>query len=254
MLLELHARHSSELSASPRLPLTVMAVDDNPANLKLIGALLEEQGQHIVLCNNAEQAIRVAHRQVLDVILMDIQMPDIDGIRASEIIRTLPNHATTPIVAVTAHAIDGEREHLIRAGMNDYLAKPIDENKLAQVLARTHRLQQQSGQILRVGDAHMDDVDVAVLLGGLELLAVPGQVVARAHRHDLDEVGTVPVRGRGRDVEDLQVAPEAENGQCWSCGQRRSGRWFQRRVPRQSRSVLARDGRSPPVLVKPLQA
>ncbi len=136
MLLELHARHSSELSASPRLPLTVMAVDDNPANLKLIGALLEEQVQHIVLCNNAEQAIRVAHRQVLDVILMDIQMPDIDGIRASEIIRTLPNHATTPIVAVTAHAIDGEREHLIRAGMNDYLAKPIDENKLAQVLAR----------------------------------------------------------------------------------------------------------------------
>ncbi|MEJ1268894.1 response regulator [Pantoea ananatis] len=115
MLLELHARHSSELSASPRLPLTVMAVDDNPANLKLIGALLEEQVQHIVLCNNAEQAIRVAHRQVLDVILMDIQMPDIDGIRASEIIRTLPNHATTPIVAVTAHAIDGEREHLIRA-------------------------------------------------------------------------------------------------------------------------------------------
>ncbi|WHS99614.1 MAG: histidine kinase [Pantoea stewartii] len=136
MLLELHARHSNDASSSPRLSLTVMAVDDNPANLKLIGALLEEQVEHSILCNNAEQAIHVAHRQALDVILMDIQMPDIDGIRASEIIRTLPNHANTPIVAVTAHAIDGEREHLIRAGMNDYLAKPIDENKLSQVLTR----------------------------------------------------------------------------------------------------------------------
>ncbi|WP_337011986.1 two-component sensor histidine kinase BarA [Pantoea sp. AS142] len=136
MLLDLHTRQVSELPLSPRLPLTVMAVDDNPANLKLIGALLEEQVQHILLCNSAEHAIREARQQSLDVILMDIQMPDIDGIRASEIIRTLPHHASTPIVAVTAHAIDGEREQLIKAGMNDYLAKPIDESKLRQLLAR----------------------------------------------------------------------------------------------------------------------
>lgn len=136
MLLDLHTRQLNELPASPRLPLAVMAVDDNPANLKLIGALLEEQVQKIVLCNSAEQAIHQARLQPLDVILMDIQMPDIDGIRASEIIRTLPQHAHTPIVAVTAHAIDGEREQLIKAGMNDYLAKPIDESKLSQLLAR----------------------------------------------------------------------------------------------------------------------
>ncbi|MEB6222608.1 two-component sensor histidine kinase BarA [Pantoea anthophila] len=136
MLLDLHTRQISELPFSPRLPLTVMAVDDNPANLKLIGALLEEQVQNILLCSSAEHAIREARQQSLDVILMDIQMPDIDGIRASEIIRGLPLHATTPIVAVTAHAIDGEREQLIKAGMNDYLAKPIDESKLRQLLAR----------------------------------------------------------------------------------------------------------------------
>jgi two-component system sensor histidine kinase BarA len=113
-----------------------MAVDDNPANLKLIGALLEEQVEHIILCDNAEQAIRQARSHALDVILMDIQMPEIDGIRASEIIRSLPLHASTPIVAVTAHALDGEREQLINAGMNDYLAKPIDEDKLSQLLRR----------------------------------------------------------------------------------------------------------------------
>lgn len=136
MLLDIHTRQVSELPLSPRLPLTVMAVDDNPANLKLIGALLEEQVQNILLCSSAEHAIREARQQSLDVILMDIQMPEIDGIRASEIIRGLPHHANTPIVAVTAHAIDGEREQLIKAGMNDYLAKPIDESKLRQLLAR----------------------------------------------------------------------------------------------------------------------
>jgi len=136
MLLDIHTRQVSELPLSPRLPLTVMAVDDNPANLKLIGTLLEEQVQNILLCSSAEHAIREARQQSLDVILMDIQMPEIDGIRASEIIRGLPHHANTPIVAVTAHAIDGEREQLIKAGMNDYLAKPIDESKLRQLLAR----------------------------------------------------------------------------------------------------------------------
>lgn len=67
---------------------------------------------------------------------MDIQMPDIDGIRASEVIRELPQHHNTPIVAVTAHALEGEREKLAKAGMNDYLAKPIDEQKLSHLLAR----------------------------------------------------------------------------------------------------------------------
>ncbi|MGK3127121.1 two-component sensor histidine kinase BarA [Candidatus Pantoea formicae] len=136
MLLDLHSRQSDARPRSARQPLTVMAVDDNPANLKLIGALLEEEVQHIILCDNAEQAIRQARLHKLDVILMDIQMPDIDGIRASEIIRNLPLHANTPIVAVTAHALDGEREQLIGAGMNDYLAKPIDEGKLSQLLQR----------------------------------------------------------------------------------------------------------------------
>ncbi|WP_026042342.1 two-component sensor histidine kinase BarA [Pantoea sp. A4] len=136
MLFDLHARQQSPLPVSERLPLTVMAVDDNPANLKLIGTLLEEQTQEIILCSSASEAISQARQRTLDVILMDIQMPDIDGIRASEIIRSLPNHAQTPIVAVTAHAIDGEREELIKAGLNDYLAKPIDESKLSQLLAR----------------------------------------------------------------------------------------------------------------------
>ncbi|PPZ39272.1 two-component sensor histidine kinase BarA, partial [Escherichia coli] len=106
-----------------RLPLSVMAVDDNPANLKLIGALLEEQVEQIILCENGADAIEQAKRQKIDIILMDIQMPEMDGIRTSELIRQLPNHIETPIVAVTAHTLDDDREHLLQAGMDDYLAK-----------------------------------------------------------------------------------------------------------------------------------
>ncbi|WP_422526449.1 two-component sensor histidine kinase BarA [Serratia fonticola] len=124
-----------------RLPLTVMAVDDNPANLKLIGALLAEQVEKTLLCESGEEAIVLARDNVLDMILMDIQMPNIDGIRASELIRQMPHHNSTPIVAVTAHAVSGEREHLLEAGMDDYLAKPIDEAMLTRVLSRYHTLE-----------------------------------------------------------------------------------------------------------------
>ncbi|MGL4860840.1 MAG: two-component sensor histidine kinase BarA [Enterobacteriaceae bacterium] len=118
------------------LPLKVMAVDDNPANLKLIGALLQEMAGEVVLCHSAEEAIAVAQQQAFDVILMDIQMPKIDGIRAAELIHQLPLHTRTPIVAVTANVAVGERERLLRAGMADYLSKPIDEESLQKILLR----------------------------------------------------------------------------------------------------------------------
>ncbi|WP_192458813.1 two-component sensor histidine kinase BarA [Musicola keenii] len=119
-----------------RLSLTVMAVDDNPANLKLIGALLEEQVENIILCDNGAEAVAKAKKNALDVILMDIQMPGMDGLQASELIHQIPLHRNTPIVAVTAHTMNGEREQLLKSGMDDYLAKPIDEHMLRQVLLR----------------------------------------------------------------------------------------------------------------------
>ncbi|QBH97111.1 two-component sensor histidine kinase BarA [Limnobaculum zhutongyuii] len=122
------------------LPLNVMAVDDNPANLKLIGVLLEDLVSNVILCHSGEEAIAQAKKHDLDIILMDIQMPEIDGIKAAELIRKLPNHITTPIVAVTAHAAIGERERLMNAGMDDYLAKPINEDMLFNVLKTQCRI------------------------------------------------------------------------------------------------------------------
>lgn len=119
-----------------RLPMSVMAVDDNPANLKLIGALLEELVETTLLCNSGEEAIELAKNVSMDVILMDIQMPNIDGIRTSELIHLLPHHNNTPIIAVTAHTLSGERERFIKAGMEECLSKPIDEGMLKVALGR----------------------------------------------------------------------------------------------------------------------
>lgn len=140
------------LSPAERLPLSVMAVDDNPANLKLIGALLEELVEKIILCENGAEAISQAREQDIDIVLMDIQMPGMDGIRTSELIRQLPNHAETPIIAVTAHTLSDERDHLLQAGMDDYLAKPIDEQMLKKVLSRYSHIEETSP----VADEHQD--------------------------------------------------------------------------------------------------
>lgn len=109
---------------------------DNPANLKLIGALLEDKVQHVELCDSGHQAVDRAKQMQFDLILMDIQMPDMDGIRACELIHQLPHQQQTPVIAVTAHAMAGQKEKLLSAGMNDYLAKPIEEEKLHNLLLR----------------------------------------------------------------------------------------------------------------------
>ncbi|WP_339389715.1 two-component sensor histidine kinase BarA [Vibrio neptunius] len=116
------------------LPLTVMAVDDNPANLKLISALLQERVEKVVTCTNGLDAVTQAESQHFDIILMDIQMPHMDGVTACGKIKQTELNANTPVIAVTAHAMSGERDRLLGAGMDDYLTKPIEEHVLQQVL------------------------------------------------------------------------------------------------------------------------
>lgn len=116
------------------LPLTVMAVDDNPANLKLISALLQERVEKVETCTNGLDAVAQAETQHFDIILMDIQMPHMDGVTACGKIKQTELNANTPVIAVTAHAMSGERDRLLGAGMDDYLTKPIEEHVLQQVL------------------------------------------------------------------------------------------------------------------------
>ncbi|MDG3087157.1 two-component sensor histidine kinase BarA [Vibrio hannami] len=117
-----------------RLPLTVMAVDDNPANLKLIAALLQERVENVITCTNGKDAVKEATDRKFDMVLMDIQMPHMDGVTACRYIKQTDLNESTPVIAVTAHAMSGERDRLLNAGMDDYLTKPIEEHILQQVL------------------------------------------------------------------------------------------------------------------------
>ena len=117
-----------------KLPLKVLAVDDNGANLKLITALLNELVDSVVSCTNGHESVHAAQQQAFDIVFMDIQMPGMDGVAACEAIKATALNSATPVIAVTAHAMSGERDRLINAGMDDYLTKPIDEQRLQQLL------------------------------------------------------------------------------------------------------------------------
>ncbi len=117
-----------------KLPIKVLAVDDNDANLKLIKALLLEQVTDVATAVNGEHALRMAENEKFALIFMDIQMPVMDGATALSKIRTETFNESTPIIAVTAHALAGEKEKLLQQGFDSYMTKPIDEAMLKHTI------------------------------------------------------------------------------------------------------------------------
>ena len=119
-------------------PLRVLVAEDNPVNQKLIRKVLEHAGHQVVVAANGLQAIEFFKTEKFEVILMDIQMPELDGVEATKLIREIegdiPNKI--PIIALTAHAMQGDRERYLSVGMDDYVSKPIDRRALAKALAR----------------------------------------------------------------------------------------------------------------------
>ncbi|WP_028115972.1 two-component sensor histidine kinase BarA [Ferrimonas senticii] len=118
------------------LPLRVLAVDDNLANLKLISSLLGEMVAQVDIASGGRQALTLCQQHSYDAVFMDIQMPDLDGLRTTELIRKSSRSRHCPIIAVTAHVLGQERQQLLAAGMDDYLTKPIDEAMLQERLNR----------------------------------------------------------------------------------------------------------------------
>lgn len=137
----LSAELDGSAAASPQAPaaetpLQVLAVDDNPTNLRLLAILLEERGARVSLATGGREALTLCEGQRFDLILMDIQMPELDGVEATRLIRSgdSPNRATR-IVALTAHLLSEERRHLLATGFDLCLTKPITEEQLSQLLA-----------------------------------------------------------------------------------------------------------------------
>lgn len=115
----------------------VLAVDDNPANLRLVSELLKEMHVKVVTVDNGADAIRLSQTSHFDLILMDIQMPGMDGLEATKRLRSSESREErTPVVALTAHAANEQKSRFLLAGMDDYLTKPVSENELRHIIDR----------------------------------------------------------------------------------------------------------------------
>ena len=115
-----------------------MVVEDMELNQYLARHILESWGCEVSIAVNGYEALALLEQYSFDCVLMDVQMPEMDGIEATQSIRQLPDpvKASIPIIAFTANTLNGDKEKYLAAGMNDYLAKPFDEKRLFQVISK----------------------------------------------------------------------------------------------------------------------
>jgi signal transduction histidine kinase/CheY-like chemotaxis protein len=115
----------------------ILLAEDNPVNQKVATIILRKLGCVMHVVNNGEEALAEVQRERYDLVLMDCQMPQMDGYQATRMIRLLPNaEAEIPIIAMTANAMEGDRERCLQSGMDDYLTKPIQPSALIAALQR----------------------------------------------------------------------------------------------------------------------
>jgi CheY-like chemotaxis protein len=116
--------------------LRVLLAEDNAVNQRLAIRLLEKQGHHTTVVDNGKQAVAALERETFDLVLMDVQMPEMDGFEATSVIRAkeVGTDRHIPIIAMTAHAMKGDRERCLESGMDAYVAKPVRSRELKEAM------------------------------------------------------------------------------------------------------------------------
>jgi len=157
------AASSLDEELASRHPLRILLAEDNVVNQKLAIRLLEKLGYRADIAGNGLEALEALERQTYDLLLSDVQMPEMDGLEATrQILQRWPAGERPWIIAMTAEAMSGDRERCLAAGMNDYVAKPIRVDELVAAIKRTPR--RASGSSTRVADPSPDGlIDEAVL-------------------------------------------------------------------------------------------
>ncbi len=117
----------------------ILVAEDNPTNQQVAQAILEGAGMTVTIVNNGEEAVKAVQNASFDAVLMDIQMPRMNGYEATRMIRQIPERANLPIVAMTAHAMKGDEEKCLEAGMDGYISKPVNQDRLFHTLWRVIR-------------------------------------------------------------------------------------------------------------------
>lgn len=119
----------------------ILYVEDNPQNMRLVRKMLKADGHDVIEAVDGLSGVALAASEMPDIILMDINLPDIDGLEATARLKASPQLAHIPIIALTANAMHGDRERFIAAGCDGYLAKPVTRFELLNTVA--HFLKQQ---------------------------------------------------------------------------------------------------------------
>ena len=122
--------------APPHYPEKVLIVEDNALNLKLLSDILEYHGYLVLTTGRGEEAVEIAQQHKPDLILMDIQLPDITGMEAARRVKANEHTQRIPIVAVTAFEMTGDRAMILESGCDDYVAKPFNVSEFLKLVAR----------------------------------------------------------------------------------------------------------------------
>lgn len=130
------APEAQSASDSATRPVSVLVAEDNAVNRRLIETLLQSAGHHVTAVANGKQALTLAESQVFDLVFMDVEMPEMDGIEATAAMRESELRGThVPIYALTAHALSGDRERCLAGGMDGYLSKPVNIDELLRLVS-----------------------------------------------------------------------------------------------------------------------
>jgi signal transduction histidine kinase/DNA-binding response OmpR family regulator/HPt (histidine-containing phosphotransfer) domain-containing protein len=186
-------------TALPDRRLHVLLAEDNVVNQRLAASLLERRGHKVTIAANGREALAAIGAQPFDVVLMDVQMPEMGGFEATAAIRAMQierGDGPTPIIAMTAHAMKGDRERCLEAGMDEYLTKPLDPRHLCALVEQM------------AGDGGSGN-------HGGEPLAIPMEVLARVggDRELLAEISRLFVDDAPRHLKKIREALDARDGE-----------------------------------------
>ena len=201
----------------PGVGLRILVAEDNVINRALATGLLEKYGHTLVHAPNGREAVHAAAREKLDLVFMDVQMPEMDGLEATRCIREAEQGTGrhTPIAAMTAHAMTGDRERFLAAGMDDYISKPLQRNELFELLdrvssARALAVDTPAAASLEMPAATLEPSEAATVYSREEFLErldgdeeLLGQMAALFHENTpglLGEIGDALARRRPEEV------------------------------------------------------